>query len=147
MLAVIRKESDMPKVLRERRRALRITQEEAEHQVGLTRGHIGKIEHGESMWGKKVMRMTFTLECLLEYYGLRIIVIDADDRRLEVLDRLGLEAAIAYVARRKLRGMRCPETIDLFRGVADAEIGDGACSGELDPVITQAPKSTDGPAT
>ncbi|MBI1359854.1 MAG: hypothetical protein GC155_06160 [Alphaproteobacteria bacterium] len=119
MLVVIANERDMHEALRARRRALHITQEEAEHEVGLTRGHIGKIENCKQKWGKHVFRMTPTLEWLLEFYKLRIVVIDADDDRLPVLDHLTARMLHDLaVARRQARSHRCPETMDLFEELA-----------------------------
>jgi transcriptional regulator with XRE-family HTH domain len=85
-------EADMALALADRRREKGQLQEEVEHLVGLTHGHLGKIEAGGKAWGKKPFRirnaqadgesqqspasMTATLFWLLEHYGLRLVLMD-----------------------------------------------------------------------
>lgn len=89
-------EADMALALADRRRGIGQLQEEVEHLVGLTHGHLGKIEAGGKAWGKKPFRirasqaesaqigespqspasMTPTLFWLLQHYGLRLVLMD-----------------------------------------------------------------------
>lgn len=86
-------ETDMALALADRRRMIGQLQEEVEHLVGLTHGHLGKIEAGAKSWGKKPFRirnsqvadesspqspasMTPTLFWLLQHYGLRLVLVD-----------------------------------------------------------------------
>lgn len=80
-------EADMALALADRRREMGQLQEEVEHLVGLTHGHLGKIEAGGKAWGKKPFRirgeslqspasMTPTLFWLLQHYGLRLMLMD-----------------------------------------------------------------------
>ena len=86
-------EADMALALADRRRELGQLQEEVEHLVGLTHGHLGKIEAGGKAWGKKPFRvnknqspenpqspasMTATLFWLMQHYGLKLVLMDAD---------------------------------------------------------------------
>lgn len=88
-------EADMALALADRRRDLGQLQEEVEHLVGLTHGHLGKIEAGGKAWGKKPFRvrnqkpespenpqspasMTPTLFWLLQHYGLRLVLMDEE---------------------------------------------------------------------
>lgn len=115
MLRVIRSELDMTAALRERRLALHLSQEEAEHAVGLTRAHLGKVENGHRPWGKRVFRMTPTLEWLLEYYGASLIFIDAPAEKVLELQRMGAQTLLQLVGtKRPGRAGRCPNTLDMF---------------------------------
>ncbi len=78
MFKIIETEQDVNDALTEQRNALGETQEEIEWRVMLTRGHLGKIEHGTKTWGKRVMRWTPTLPWLLEALGLAIVVMDRE---------------------------------------------------------------------
>ncbi len=87
-------EADMALALADRRRDIGQLQEEVEHLVGLTHGHLGKIEAGGKAWGKKPFRirssqaesespqspasMTPTLFWLLQHYGLRLVLMDEE---------------------------------------------------------------------
>ncbi|HAJ45928.1 MAG TPA: hypothetical protein DCL54_05030 [Alphaproteobacteria bacterium] len=87
-------EADMALALADRRREIGQLQEEVEHLVGLTHGHLGKIEAGGKAWGKKPFRirnsqaesespqspasMTPTLFWLLQHYGLRLVLMDEE---------------------------------------------------------------------
>ena len=116
MLTVIRSEGDMREALRQRRLTLHLTQEEAEHRVGLTRGHVGKVENSDKRkWGKRAFTMTPTLEWLLECYGLRLVLVEASDDMLDQLDRLSRERIGKPVIVAASRGRRCPLTLDMFR--------------------------------
>lgn len=121
MLTVIRSEDDMREALRQRRLHLDITQEEAEHRINLTRGHVGKIENWhQRKYGKRVFAMTPTLTWMLECYGLQLVLVEASDEQLDQLDKLSREKiGRAVIVGRAAR--RCPETMDLFRKQADSE--------------------------
>jgi len=90
-IRTIYSEADMALGLADRRRDIGQLQEEVEHLVGLTHGHLGKIEAGGKAWGKKPFRirsgesdsnpqgpvsMTPTLFWLLQHYGLRLVLVD-----------------------------------------------------------------------
>lgn len=123
MLRVIRSETDLTGALRERRLALHVSQEQVEHDVGLTRAHLGKIENAHRPWGKRVFRMTATFEWLLEYYGQCLVIIDVRPALVRDLQALGADALMQLaVGRRTYRAYRCPFTIDMFRGAPDAEL-------------------------
>ena len=105
----------MREALRERRRALHLTQEEAEHRIGLTRGHVGKVENSHRRgWGKRAFSMTYTLECMLSLYHLRLVLIEASDDEIDMLDKLAREKIGRPVIVGGARRRRCPETGDLF---------------------------------
>lgn len=72
----IETDEDLCSALRTARAVRRETQEDVEHRVGLTQGHLGKIEHGGKTWGKRVLRMTMPLKWLLEHYGLTLMIVD-----------------------------------------------------------------------
>lgn len=78
MIVRIETDEDLTAALRDRRMALGLTQEDVEHRVNLAAGHIGKIEHGGKTWGKSILRMTATLQWLLELYGLSLLIADKD---------------------------------------------------------------------
>lgn len=78
MFKILETERDVNDALTEQRNTLGETQEEIEWRVNLTRGHLGKIEHGSKTWGKRVLRWTPTLPWLLEALGLVIVVMDRD---------------------------------------------------------------------
>lgn len=112
----------MREALRQRRLTLHLTQEEAEHRIGLTRGHIGKVENShQRKWGKRAFSMTQTLEWMLECYGLRMVLVEATDDQLEQLDRLSREKIGKPILVAATRGKRCPYTVDMFRKQADSE--------------------------
>lgn len=114
MLTVIRNEDEMREALRRRRRQLALTQEEAEHRIGLTRGHLGKVENGNRRWGKRPFSMTYTLECMLSLYGLRLVLVEGDDEIIDLLDRLARERIGRPAIVASSRRPRCPNTGDLF---------------------------------
>ena len=80
-------EADMSEALAARRQDLGLLQEEVEHRVGLTQGHVGKVEAGDKSWGKRPfrienpVRMSATLMWLLEAYGLKLLLVDEDTAR------------------------------------------------------------------
>lgn len=74
MIIRIETSEDLTQALRDVRVERGVTQEDVEHAVGLTQGHLGKIEHGGKTWGKLIFRMTMTLTWLLEYYGLSLVL-------------------------------------------------------------------------
>lgn len=76
MIIRVETDEDLAFALRERRIDLGLTQEEVEHRVNLTSGHLGKIEHGGKTWGKQILRMTQTLVWLLEVYDLGLVIMD-----------------------------------------------------------------------
>lgn len=78
MIARIETDEDLTAALKDRRVALGLTQEDVEHRVNLAAGHIGKIEHGGKTWGKSILRMTATLNWLLELYGLTLLIADKE---------------------------------------------------------------------
>ncbi len=122
MLNVIHSEGDMREALRQRRLTLRLTQEEVEHRIGLTRGHLGKVENGDKRWGKKPFSMTATLEWMLECYGLRLVLVEASDDQLDQLDKVSRERIGKPVIVSSTRARRCPKTVDMFRKVPDQEL-------------------------
>lgn len=69
---------DLIEALKQTRVERGITQEDVEHAVGLTQGHLGKIEHGGKTWGKQIFRMTPTLVWLMEYFNLALVLTDKD---------------------------------------------------------------------
>ncbi len=76
LIETIDSDEDLARALKSRREQMGVTQEDVEHAVGLTQGHLGKVEHGGKTWGKQVLRMTATLKWLLEYYGLKLMIVD-----------------------------------------------------------------------
>lgn len=80
----IESDEDLARALKVRRNQMGVTQEDVEHAVGLTQGHLGKVEHGGKTWGKQVLRMTATLLWLLEYYGLSLMIVDR--QTAEIID-------------------------------------------------------------
>lgn len=78
MIVRIETDEDLTGALRDRRLDMAMTQEDVEHRVNLAAGHLGKIENGGKTWGKSILRMTPTLLWLLELYGLRLVLMDAD---------------------------------------------------------------------
>lgn len=74
----IETDEDLAATLRDVRLARNETQEDVEFKVGLTSGHLGKIEHGGKTWGKQLLRMTITLKWLFEYFGLTLMVVDKE---------------------------------------------------------------------
>ena len=78
---VITCEADMFASLADRRRELGYTAEDVEHAVGLTGGHLGKIENGIKQWGKRPFLMKATIEWLLEHYGLTIVLMPSEEAR------------------------------------------------------------------
>lgn len=90
-------EGDMSQALAERRTDLGMLQEEVEHDVHLTHGHVGKIEAGDKTWGKRPFRInpkaavgddpqspvsvTATLMWLMEHYKLKLLLVDEDTAR------------------------------------------------------------------
>jgi len=90
-------EVDMSQALSERRADLEMLQEEVEHAVNLTHGHLGKIEAGDKKWGKRPFRInqkavagddqqspvnvTPTLMWLMEHYKLKLLLVDEETAR------------------------------------------------------------------
>jgi transcriptional regulator with XRE-family HTH domain len=75
---IIESEEALNRCLGDRRRQLNIPQDELEHTVGLTQGHVGKIEHGGKTWGKMVIRWSPTLNWMLEALGLALVIMDRE---------------------------------------------------------------------
>lgn len=78
MITRIETSEDLIRALRDARVERGVTQEDVEHAVGLTQGHLGKIEHGGKTWGKLIIRMTATLTWLMEYYGLSLVLMETE---------------------------------------------------------------------
>lgn len=74
----IESNTDLNELMKQIRLVRGETHEDVEHRVGLTRGHLGKIENGEKTWGKQIINMTPTADWLLEAYGLRLLLVDHD---------------------------------------------------------------------
>lgn len=120
-------EADMALALADRRREIGQLQEEVEHLVGLTHGHLGKIEAGGKSWGKKPFRirnsqtesespqspasMTPTLFWLLQHYGLRLVLMD--EATAESLQPNVAMAATTHTERDSRRQMPLQQTMIL----------------------------------
>lgn len=78
-------EADFNALLQRVRKEQGLSHMDVEHAVGLTTGHLGKIENGDKSWGKQILRlkqekvsMTQTVPWLLEALGLRLLVVDQE---------------------------------------------------------------------
>jgi transcriptional regulator with XRE-family HTH domain len=93
-LRSIQTEADMADAFAKRRLELGYLQEQVEFNIGLTHGHLGKIEAGDKKWGKRPFRidadvigpwlpispvtMSATLIWLLEHYNLKLLLVDKE---------------------------------------------------------------------
>lgn len=70
--------------IKARREELGLTGEQLDAIVGLTRGHVGKIEHGDKPWGKRAFRMegapqmTASIDWILDALGLALVLVPRD---------------------------------------------------------------------
>lgn len=75
---IVREHDDLLRVLEKERIRRKLTAEEVDHRVGLTRGQTTKTENGGKPWGRGSFRMTPTIGWLLEFFGFRLLLVKAE---------------------------------------------------------------------
>lgn len=67
--------SDMLRAMKEARRRMGCTGEAMDDMVGLTRGHVVKIENGDKPWGRLTFTITSSLAWFIEAAGMRLLLV------------------------------------------------------------------------
>jgi len=111
---MVTSETEMQRALKERREELGLTGEALDEIVGLSRGHVTKIENADKPWGKRAFQMTPSMDWLLEALGMALVLVPRVEAR-GLTDRVHAPEPVA--ARYAPRSGESPETQQLIRSV------------------------------